>query len=476
MTIREIEQRTGLDRANIRFYEREGLLAPERMENGYRDYSEDDVRLLLKIKLLRRLGFPLDAIRELKDGASDLDAAIAQRLGGLADERQSLADAERVCREMRDDRAVFSTLDAERYLASFDRAAERDSADVPPSVPASDRVEPPRIPWRRYFARGIDLGLIQLAGYAVLALGFGIDIANMHDLLDLLLGMFCWVILIPIEALLLARFGTTPGKWLWGIRVEHADGRHLTPTEAFDRTCKVFRYGAGFALPIYGAWREYKSYRLVTDGLPTDWDEGCTIVLRDERAWRIAAYIALQAVTLIAVFTMAAQTMLPPNRGELTVDEFVENYNYMNDRFDLHGRTLHPDGSFTLDGTGSVLGDAYTVDLTLLMGDPIELEFEVKDGALVGVSYSRTVTNADFLEEDKAVVRLVYMAFAGAEQGYFGMRNGVSMVEDYFLTMLQGELERDYYDYRITYAITETTQLTDGSARLVEFSMVKAGE
>ena len=37
MTIREIEERSGMTRANIRFYEQEGLLSPVRRENGYRD-------------------------------------------------------------------------------------------------------------------------------------------------------------------------------------------------------------------------------------------------------------------------------------------------------------------------------------------------------------------------------------------------------------------------------------------------------
>ena len=72
MTIQEMERRSGLERTNIRFYEREGLLNPQRRENGYRDYSEEDLQLLLKIKLLRRLGFPLDAIRSLKNGDTAL--------------------------------------------------------------------------------------------------------------------------------------------------------------------------------------------------------------------------------------------------------------------------------------------------------------------------------------------------------------------------------------------------------------------
>lgn len=41
MTIKEAEERTGLARSNIRFYEKEGLVQPERNpQNGYREYDE----------------------------------------------------------------------------------------------------------------------------------------------------------------------------------------------------------------------------------------------------------------------------------------------------------------------------------------------------------------------------------------------------------------------------------------------------
>ena len=53
MTIREIETLSGMTRANIRFYESEGLLTPNRMENGYRDYTRSDLDTLHKIRLLR---------------------------------------------------------------------------------------------------------------------------------------------------------------------------------------------------------------------------------------------------------------------------------------------------------------------------------------------------------------------------------------------------------------------------------------
>ena len=49
MKIQDLECRTGLERATIRYYEREGLLNPKRLENGYREYSVEDAIQLQKI-------------------------------------------------------------------------------------------------------------------------------------------------------------------------------------------------------------------------------------------------------------------------------------------------------------------------------------------------------------------------------------------------------------------------------------------
>ena len=41
MNIKEVEERTGISRQNIRYYEKQGLLHPERnLENDYRVYGE----------------------------------------------------------------------------------------------------------------------------------------------------------------------------------------------------------------------------------------------------------------------------------------------------------------------------------------------------------------------------------------------------------------------------------------------------
>ena len=63
MTIKEVETLSGLPRANIRYYESEGLIAPKRAENGYREYSQADIDVLLRVKLLRALGLRIDTIK-----------------------------------------------------------------------------------------------------------------------------------------------------------------------------------------------------------------------------------------------------------------------------------------------------------------------------------------------------------------------------------------------------------------------------
>ena len=76
MKINEVEQLVGISKRNIRFYEKEGLLSPGRnADNGYRDYGEEDVETLRKIKLLRKLDVPLEEIRRMQQGELTLATA-----------------------------------------------------------------------------------------------------------------------------------------------------------------------------------------------------------------------------------------------------------------------------------------------------------------------------------------------------------------------------------------------------------------
>lgn len=131
MKIHEVEQRVGITKRNIRFYEAEGLLSPVRnSQNGYRVYSESDLRELRKIKLLRKLGVPLECIRAVQQDRLPLTAALRRRAGELERERESLRNMQLVCAQLADGGALYPTLDAEACLARIDALEEEGSQFV----------------------------------------------------------------------------------------------------------------------------------------------------------------------------------------------------------------------------------------------------------------------------------------------------------------------------------------------------------
>lgn len=63
MNAKQAEQLTGISRRNLRFYEQQGLIHPNRnSENDYREYSEQDIETLKLIRALRMLDAPLEDI------------------------------------------------------------------------------------------------------------------------------------------------------------------------------------------------------------------------------------------------------------------------------------------------------------------------------------------------------------------------------------------------------------------------------
>ena len=68
MQIAELEQRTGVNRHTLRYYEKAGLLQEvERRGNNYRDYPEKAVERVDMVRQLKALGFSLREIREVLD-------------------------------------------------------------------------------------------------------------------------------------------------------------------------------------------------------------------------------------------------------------------------------------------------------------------------------------------------------------------------------------------------------------------------
>ncbi|WP_295581402.1 MerR family transcriptional regulator [uncultured Oscillibacter sp.] len=122
MKINEVEALVGITKKNIRFYEAEGLLTPRRnSENGYRDYGEADIAVLRQVKLLRKLGLPLEEIRQMQSGAHTVGDGMRRHLVTLERERENLEAAARLCEGLRDCSEKLESLDAQALLERMEQ-------------------------------------------------------------------------------------------------------------------------------------------------------------------------------------------------------------------------------------------------------------------------------------------------------------------------------------------------------------------
>ncbi len=79
MKINDVERITGLTKKAIRLYESKGLVNITRGENGYRNYSDENIETLKTIKLLRSVGVSIPDIKLYIFGVMSLDEMMDKR-------------------------------------------------------------------------------------------------------------------------------------------------------------------------------------------------------------------------------------------------------------------------------------------------------------------------------------------------------------------------------------------------------------
>ncbi len=410
MTIKEVEALTGMTRANIRFYEREGLLSPARGENGYRDYSAQEVEALRRVLLLRALGLSLEELRALAAGEEELTPALARRMAALDAQRDELDSAQRVCREICGDGANWETLDAQKYLDSL-----RSGPASRPEPPEADAVPAVRAPWRRLLARVLDGLLWQTIWLLFLILVCHINPAG-TDTPGALADIAASLLLpLALEPAALTLFGATPGKWAAGLRVLDGEDRRLTYSAALRRTWRVLLFGLGLNLPLADLWRLWRSYRACEAGEELPWEEGSSLALPQESHLRAGLLSAATVSALLAALTLAVGAALTPmHRGDLTAAEFCENYNRLT-------TFLLGSGSDLLDETGSwdLPEQGENGAFYIYLSEPAP-DFEIieEDGAVVRVSFHQEITGGELPISSAAYQNQMYLAalaLGGAE-------------------------------------------------------------
>lgn len=140
-------------------------------------------------------------------------------------------------------------------------------------------------PWDRFFARMLDMLFYAISIYIiilVIAIDYAYLLANiiLHNPLFNSVLLFIWCF---IEAIFIAKYKTTPGKWWFKIYVTNLYGDKLSYGDALNRSIAVWAKGLCLGLSFLATITLILSYRHLTKYGVTSWDlKGKYLCIKEE--------------------------------------------------------------------------------------------------------------------------------------------------------------------------------------------------
>lgn len=90
MKILEVEERLGISRQTLIYYEKEGFIHPQREQNNYRNYSEKDIEKLQTVLELRNMGISVENIKRIFHGDVSIKDILDQQQISLQKEKEKI--------------------------------------------------------------------------------------------------------------------------------------------------------------------------------------------------------------------------------------------------------------------------------------------------------------------------------------------------------------------------------------------------
>lgn len=97
MLINEVAKLCNLTKKAVEYYAEQGLICPNILENGYRDFSEQDIEILKQIALYRRLGLSIFEIKSILDNPEELKSILYKRTLELEQEKAKQDILQKLC-------------------------------------------------------------------------------------------------------------------------------------------------------------------------------------------------------------------------------------------------------------------------------------------------------------------------------------------------------------------------------------------
>lgn len=128
MRIKQVEELVNITSKNIRFYEDQGLLFPERAENGYREYHEKEIEILKRIKLFRKFDISISDIKSILNNEKDFRDCLDKSITELKRKQSDLEKIQILAQSMLMQSAELDKLDTDKWIEEVERM-ERKGAD-----------------------------------------------------------------------------------------------------------------------------------------------------------------------------------------------------------------------------------------------------------------------------------------------------------------------------------------------------------
>jgi len=119
MRIGEMAKKAGITERTLRYYDKEGLLAPSaESDAGYRLYTDKDMVKLVQILMMKELGFPLGEIKKLLarlDTPEDVIKMLTQQMAHMREKIKALTESLAAMEALKDEIAQMETVNFRKY-------------------------------------------------------------------------------------------------------------------------------------------------------------------------------------------------------------------------------------------------------------------------------------------------------------------------------------------------------------------------
>ncbi len=189
MKIKQVEELVGINSKNIRFYENQGLLTPERADNGYREYRQSDIEILKKIKLFRKLGISLEQIKLVLGERLSLNDCLESHMEVLEKEKENFINMSKFSEQMYNQNASIGNLNTDEWLEEMEKM-EKEGIDF---------VDISKIDIHMKKKMGAAIGGVIMIAFMLFSIGMIIWVNSMDPIP---LGLLIFFITIPLVIIL----------------------------------------------------------------------------------------------------------------------------------------------------------------------------------------------------------------------------------------------------------------------------------